>query len=165
VGERFDELGWPALEPWLPISPPEKHITQATRRRGTSSVVTMLPQGTGSGKPVPRIKGDRRAGLIRLEGGGASGELEVGVVALRAGVFVGRYPRCDLSYTDMEMPETVSRVHALFLLVDERVHVFDTGSTHGLSFHDFPVRGLALPEHQPSVLDIKGYATLSWFPA
>ena len=62
------------------------------------------------------------------------------------------------------MPDVVSRVHALLISVDERVHVFDVGSTNGLTYQGFVVRGMALPDHQPSTLELADDVRLTWWP-
>jgi pSer/pThr/pTyr-binding forkhead associated (FHA) protein len=87
------------------------------------------------------------------------------MTALRTGVLVGRYGRCDLSLQSVDMPDVISRVHALFISLEERAYIFDVGSTNGLAFQSFAVRSLALPEHQPSTFDISDEVRLTWWPS
>ena len=63
-----------------------------------------------------------------------------------------------------EVPSSVSRVHALFISLYDRVHIFDVGSTNGLTYKDFPVRFLALPDNQPSRFRLTRQANITWWP-
>jgi hypothetical protein len=68
-------------------------------------------------------------GTLDVEQPGRTGVLSVGRAALRDGVLLGRYERCDfLGVVD----PTVSRVHALLLESAGRVMLIDLASTHGL---------------------------------
>ena len=88
----------------------------------------------------------------------------VDAVSLRGGVLVGRYDRCDLSESQVPMPQVISRVHALFITLGDKVHIFDTGSTNGLAFESFPVRHLALPEQYPSTFEVMEDVEMTWIP-
>ena len=69
------------------------------------------------------------AGMLELVGATRSGRLTIGERALRDGVLIGRYARCD----GAEMLEdlSMSRVHALLLLADDALLAIDTCSRNG----------------------------------
>jgi hypothetical protein len=92
-------------------------------------------------KIVMRTAGPRDAGMQlvtdrdlvgRLEVRGSRGvaTIDIGDRALREGVLIGRYARCDGMMLAGE--SSVSRVHALLLLVEDRLLAIDIASTNGM---------------------------------
>jgi len=160
----FEAITWPGPVPWIPEHSVERRLAELSRKPGSSSVVSVVVGGTGAGKPVIRRRGGKRAGRLKLEFGGRSFEHQVDSYALRAGVLVGRYDRCDLSPITVEMPDVVSRVHALLISMEERTHIFDTGSTNGLTYEGFPVRGMALPVTHPATFELADDVIMTWWP-
>ena len=160
----FDAIEWPRPVPWIPEHSVERRLAELSRKPGSSSVVSVVVGGTGAGKPVIRRRGGRRAGRLKLEFGDQSYEHPVDTYALRAGVLVGRYDRCDLSPITVAMPDVVSRVHLLLVSIEERTHIFDTGSTNGLTYEGFPVRGMALPDSQPATFELADDVSMTWWP-
>ncbi|MBW2276895.1 MAG: FHA domain-containing protein [Deltaproteobacteria bacterium] len=160
----FDAINWPQPVPWIPAHSVEQRLAELSREPGSSSVVSVVIGGTGAGKPVIRRRGGRRAGRLKLEFDGQSYEHPVDTYALRAGVLVGRYDRCDLSPITVAMPDVVSRVHLLLVSIEERTHIFDTGSTNGLTYEGFPVRGMALPDSHPAVFELADDVKMTWWP-
>jgi hypothetical protein len=160
----FDAINWPEPVPWIPEHSVERRLAELSRKPGSSSVVSVVVGGTGAGKPVIRRRGGKRAGRLKLEFHGQSYEHHVDTYALRAGVLIGRYDRCDLSPITVEMPDVVSRVHALLISMEERVHIFDTGSTNGLTYEGFPVRGMALPDSHPATFELADDVSMTWWP-
>ncbi len=69
------------------------------------------------------------AGTLDVEQPGHSSIIAFGARALRDGVFLGRYERCELLG---ELDDSVSRVHALLVKVGDRLMLVDLASTHGL---------------------------------
>lgn len=57
--------------------------------------------------------------------------IPVGAVALRRGILLGRYSRCD--QRELFSDNRISRVHALILELDGTPWIFDVGSTNGTS--------------------------------
>jgi hypothetical protein len=164
VGD-FATVAWAESLPWIPDEPAEQRLSEVSGVARAPSAVSAIVRGTGIGRPAVRRMGGKRAGLLKLEMGGNAFEFPVDLPALRAGVLVGRYDRCDLSEQVVRMPETVSRVHALLIALDERAHIFDVGSTNGLAHEGFPIRGLALAPHQPSNVMLAPEVRLTWWPA
>jgi hypothetical protein len=90
------------------------------------------------------MPGDR-LGTLRVSC--AAGEATVPLYdpQVRDGVLLGRYDRCDSSDLPFDLPETVSRVHALLLKEGNRLMVFDTASTFGVRLSkDQEVRSVSL---------------------
>jgi hypothetical protein len=73
----------------------------------------------------------------------------------RTGVVVGRGKEADVRLADA----SVSRRHAAFTVVDDRVHVEDLGSTNGLSVNDERVQTAALSDGDSVTL---GAATITY---
>jgi hypothetical protein len=161
----FKTLEWPVPVPWIPDRAPEARLREISEVTHCSSVVSVVQGRTGMGRPIIRRHGEKRVGMIRLEYDDTRHDHDVDATALRTGVLVGRYGRCDLSELSIKMPDVISRVHALFISMEERVHVFDVGSTNGLTYQSFPIRTLALPEHHPSIFDITEGVRLTWWPS
>jgi hypothetical protein len=84
------------------------------------------PRDTGAGF-VQRV-GDI-AGMLHIVGETRTGVLTIGNDALRDGILLGRYARCD-GAAMLEDP-LLSRVHALLVGIDDAVIVVDTASVNG----------------------------------
>lgn len=69
------------------------------------------------------------AGTLDLEQPGHTAVLPVGCAALREGVFLGRYARCDVLES---FDPTVSRVHAMMCELAGQLLLVDLASTHGV---------------------------------
>jgi hypothetical protein len=162
--QAFDAITWPEPVPWIPEQSVEQRLAELSRAPGSSSVVSVVVGGTGAGKPVIRRRGGKRAGRVKLEFGDKSYEHQVDTYALRAGVLIGRYDRCDLSPITVDMPDVISRVHVLLITAEDRTYIFDTGSTNGLTYEGFPVRQMALPATQPSTFELADDVRLTWWP-
>jgi hypothetical protein len=104
------------------------------------------------------------AGRFAVDLGGITSEIAVDEIALRTGVLFGRYPRCDINCSNAPMSELVSRVHALFLTVDDDVRVFDTGSTNGIGHGGRSADGLALDRGHDTRLSLGPDASITWRP-
>ena len=76
------------------------------------------------------------AGRLLVRGSWGHGVIEIGHQALREGVLIGRYARC--AGFGLCTDTSLSRVHALLLLVDDRLLVIDLASTNGTHKLDRP---------------------------
>jgi hypothetical protein len=137
-----DPTDWPASgsDAWSYM--PERVYFDELSRVPDASVARPLassnPQQT---KVVFRVPGPRDtamqlvtngdlAGRIAIEGPWGQGVIDVGAQALREGILLGRYARCDAH--GMCSDDSLSRVHALLLQVDERLMLIDIASTNGI---------------------------------
>jgi hypothetical protein len=157
----YDDIGWPTPARWIPDAPPERHITQVSEKTMTSTMVSMhraRVRHVGQALQGPRV------GRLLLDCEGQFSELEVDAVALRTGVLVGRYPRCDLSAANARMSLMVSRVHALFIAIDETVHILDAGSSNGLVHDGRLVTEMALLATRPSTFELGVDVLITWQP-
>jgi len=68
-------------------------------------------------------------GTLRFQGAAGHGSIAVGRHALRDGLLLGRYARCDGA--ELCRDHLVSRVHALLLLTEDRLIAIDTASSNG----------------------------------
>lgn len=112
------------------------------------SVVRPLPRDQG---PVPRVSstlsvtairgpmhtnqmlmeiGEERVCALHVRSDGRRQRLALGEGALKRGVLLGRYPRCDSE--GVLVSTEISRVHLLVLRVGEGIYGIDTASTHGV---------------------------------
>ncbi|MDX2086520.1 MAG: FHA domain-containing protein [Kofleriaceae bacterium] len=100
------------------------------RRDQTLVVRTMGPHDTSTA-----FSGDV-AGRLLIRGPHAQGAITISTRALRDGILLGRYARCDDAR--LATDPSLSRVHALLLHVDDRLLAIDIASTNGTRF---PGRG------------------------
>jgi hypothetical protein len=82
-----------------------------------------------AGRDVPVGK-DIDDGVLVVRGANGPVELPISGPALRDGVLLGRYERCDAACPDDE--KEVSRVNVLLLRVEDRLLAIDTASTNGV---------------------------------
>jgi hypothetical protein len=135
-GTSWPEAGaaaWAAL-------PPRAYVEELPRVPEASVVRAPAPIYFGGGTSVTRTAGPYTsevvmaprdvAGHLWLRGPGVERTIAIGHEVLRAGLLVGRYARCQHGRCDDD--RSLSRVHALVMLVDERIIVVDTGSTNAL---------------------------------
>lgn len=81
-------------------------------------------------------------GRLTLGSRGLAVTRDVGPAALKRGILVGRYSRCDVS--TQQDSETLSRVHALLLEDHGQVVLVDTASSNGIWVDNREVRVLRL---------------------
>jgi hypothetical protein len=140
-----DPSDWPqrADEAWDML--PERVYFDEMQHRPDGSVVNMPldvnsrrsmvyrthgPRDTGAGLVAPSASGPVDvAGTLEIMGETRFGALKIGDRALRDGVLVGRYARCD-GATLLE-DNSLSRVHALLLQIDDTLMLIDTASRNG----------------------------------
>jgi hypothetical protein len=90
------------------------------------------------------LGGDQR-GTLTVTTSQGQATVPVYDAQVRDGVLLGRYERCESSDLPLELPDTVSRVHALVLGQGDSLFVMDTASTFGvLTQADEEVPGLKL---------------------
>ena len=131
------------------------------RMQAQGTDVHSLPRPSGRGSETPynekrnlrhsvitRTSGPRDTGMGLIDSGDLAGTLEligpsqrdtirVGHDALRDGVLIGRYARCD-GARGLADDTSLSRVHALLIEIDGSVLVIDTASRNGTSECDCP---------------------------
>lgn len=78
---------------------------------------------------LPIAADDDVAGVLSVAGPKGKGKLAIGRRALEDGVLLGRYARCDGA--GLGGDPSLSRVHVLLLLVDDRLVAVDTASSYG----------------------------------
>jgi hypothetical protein len=85
------------------------------------------PRDTGTGEPLVD-RGDM-TGTLEVIGEARSGKMTIGDLALRDGVLLGRYARCDGAELLEDL--SMSRVHMLMLHADDALLAIDTCSRNG----------------------------------
>jgi hypothetical protein len=101
--------------------------------------------------------GEAVAGRLTLEDDERHEDLRVGVAAIARGVVLGRYQRC--TGATMLGDGKVSRVHAVLIEVDGKVHLIDAGSTNGTFAGERAVRCEPVVEAQTYLL---GSTRMTW---
>lgn len=109
-------------------SAPEGTVTNLPRKADTRRSMIYRTQGPRDTGMRLTESGDT-AGWLTVIGETRTGVLSIGDRALRDGVMLGRYARCDGAAL-LEDP-SLSRVHAMLLAVDDRLLVIDTASRNG----------------------------------
>jgi hypothetical protein len=135
-----DATDWPAsaTDAWAYL--PERVYFDELDRMPEGSVVrepvasrsrvTLVRRVAGPRDSVVRlVDGGDVAGHLFVRGPSGQGSIAVGHQALRDGVLLGRYARCDAQRLCDD--PALSRVHALVLLVDDRLLAIDVASTNG----------------------------------
>jgi hypothetical protein len=121
---------------------------------------------------IMRTTGPRDTGMKLVEGGDAAGTLEVigrhhrgtitvGSDALREGVLLGRYARCDAAGI-IDDP-SLSRVHVLLLQTDDALLAIDTASRNGTSIAGEPHARVIQVEDRELALGRSTRARWTWF--
>jgi hypothetical protein len=118
----FDEL---ANVPESSIPRMKAHTFQNANTHVSMIMRTAGPRDTGDSLVLP----GSGIGTLELIGRHHRGTLTLGQAALRDGVLVGRYARCDGAGL-LDDP-SLSRVHALLLDVEDAFLVIDTASRNG----------------------------------
>jgi hypothetical protein len=136
----------PQLE-LVELPEPEATFTSVSYRRGPREANGQLVQ-----------RGEFPLGLLRIQGTRGAANLSLGLSALREGVLVGRYPRCD---TAGLFDERVSRVHALILEVDGAVCAIDCASTNHIQVKGERQRVVRL---ESGITMQMGHARVDWVP-
>ena len=136
-----DLTDWPAsgAEAW--VHQPERVYFDELMHAalGTSTRIPRLPRADAGRTHVTAIRGPREtsaslvtdgdlAGTLELAGPSSHETISVGHAALRDGVLIGRYSRCDSPCVDDHL---VSRVHALLIHGGNQLLVVDTASSNG----------------------------------
>ena len=118
----FDEL---AIAPGGSL--PALRLPQSATRQSVI-IRTMGPRDTNHG--IARAGAtDDVAGTLEITGPHRSATFPIGQVALRDGVLIGRYDRCDAASAIDDA--SMSRVHALLVHEDDRLLAIDTSSCNG----------------------------------
>lgn len=99
------------------------------------------------------------AGRLSVQSESGARGAAFGASALRRGVLVGRAARCDL----VVPVGTVSRIHAVFLQLEDGLWVMDAGSTNGLWRGDEEVKIARVVEGQP--LELGSGPVVTWHAA
>jgi hypothetical protein len=136
VGDPSD---WPtsAADAWSML--PERIYHDELVRVPDASVVrprveldrhqTLITRIAGPREIGMSLAADVMAGRMTVERSSGSVTVNVGTQALRDGVLLGRYERCD--GLGVALDDSVSRVHLLLVLVGDRLLAIDIASTNG----------------------------------
>lgn len=165
-----DPTDWPtsATDAWAQL--PERvyhdellHVADASAVKPrvasdrSNTVVTRIPGPRDLGAPL----GDREdiTGELTLEGPVSRRTVGIGDRALRHGVLIGRYARCDMGRSDED--DSLSRVHALLLHVDDSLLLIDTASTNGTRPAG-RADARVIPVSEAAVIELGHATTLRW---
>lgn len=143
-------------EPRAPRSPP---VRRPSARVGETSV--SFVNGPEEPGPEPAmVPGEVVEGHLVITNGGIEQRLSVGARALERGIILGRYSRC--SGDTSVMTDLVSRVHAIVIFVDGRIHIIDAGSTNGIVVGEADVKCAPI---EPRATYSLGAMRVKWHPA
>lgn len=167
---------WQRMRRWLSRRPPtqrparrparEKHQTAGSHQRAITQVLT-LP-GPVRAQERHLADGEEALGTLRIRTDEGARYLLLGRAALRRGILLGRYERCDVDGSDLLTSDTISRVHLLIVDVDGRLYAIDTASTNGTRVRGAKRNARILPVASDVDLSLglgSGQAHLRWCPA
>lgn len=137
-----DPTDWPgsASDAWECM--PERMYHDELARVPDASVVrelaapnTQIVKRTAGPRDTGMLVADRDlAGRLVVRGPSRHTAIDIGHQSLRDGVLIGRYERCNTF--GVSDGTSLSRVHALLLLVEDRLLVIDVASTNGTRIVD-----------------------------
>jgi len=125
---------WQSLPPrtYEPEAVASRRVTPEGYRRdpNVTAVQVLGPpqfaQRTESGEASTAV------GRLAVSSKRGDAEFVIGAEALRAGVLLGRYQRCDNADLPVLADHRVSRVHMLLLSIGDTLYGIDTASTNGV---------------------------------
>ena len=168
LGEPSD---WPpsAEDAWAML--PERTYVDALEGGATGTAGLKLPRTDARATFITRTHGPRDTSM-RLAQGSTAGTLElhsperqlvltIGDHALRDGVLLGRYERCDATAAVGD-DTSLSRVHALLIQAGDRLLMVDTASSNGTFDRGERVRLVQLAHDTEVRLGKKTHARWRW---
>lgn len=144
----FDEMQWR----------PEGSVTAMpldVNTRRSMIYRTHGPRETGQGM----IERGDTAGTLEIIGETRYGGLKIGDQALRDGILLGRYARCDGAALLEDM--SMSRVHALLLQIQDSLMVIDTASRNGTFLPGQPAARV-IPITGESEINLGKHTRIRW---
>jgi hypothetical protein len=136
----FDELA----------RPPDGSFTHMPRivkaHRRSMLVRTVGPHDTSRSFATGQrlVSNGVAAGTLEMTGPHNGGEIEIGHDELRDGVLLGRYDRC--ASAPLADDQSMSRVHALMIQIEDRLLMVDTASINGTRL---------IGEHRSRVIELR----------
>jgi hypothetical protein len=158
-----DPTDWPpdASDAWEML-PERVYLAEDDRLEVKRSMLrrSLLLPSPGPRDTMMQLAESSVAGLLEWIGMRRHrGSITVGEVALRDGILLGRYVRCDSS--GMVDDPSLSRVHLLLLEIDGTLLAIDTASAHGIRLAHAPAeRVIAIPDR--AELWLGGSTRLAW---
>jgi hypothetical protein len=158
--DAWDQLPARSYHDELVRVPDASVVAVARPRPAHRRLATVITRITGPRElGMPLAPDGEVAGRLWLSGPAGTCTREVGPRALRDGVLLGRYDRCDA--TGFALDESVSRVHALLLQVDERLLLIDVASTNGTRVAGAPDVRILEVEHD-TVIELGHSLVVRW---
>lgn len=121
---------------------------------------------------ITAVRGPARARIAAIDGGEAKvghfeltsrlghDVIDVGAEALRRGLLLGRYSRCDTAGARSLALERISRVHVLVIEIAGRVWMIDAASTNGIAVGGKTVRVHEVRDGER--VDLGGAGVVCW---
>ena len=134
-----------------PVPAPERVPGQTSVRMGQGPM--MVAQGLLGA-------GERPAGHLVVRGGGGVLRQPMGPAALKRGVLVGRYPRCEFGSMEASDDSKLSRVHLMVVDTGDGPVAVDTASTNGTMVDGRELRLCRLVDGEP--ITLAGAVELVW---
>jgi hypothetical protein len=133
-----DPTDWPdsAKDAWsfiparvfLEAHGPVDHVDSHASPKHTPSMITRLPRPRALDELL--AKDEPKVGELEIASGKERATLAIGEHALRDGVLIGRYDRCQVATARLD-DASLSRVHLLIVRAGAGLVAVDTGSTAG----------------------------------
>jgi hypothetical protein len=122
----------------------------------TNPWATLLPRSTCRLEPVEPSTSSALIGTLEVRARGARKGFRLDARELGRGVLIGRASRCSV----MVDVNSVSRVHAVVLSLDDQLFIIDSGSTNGLWLGDDEVK--IAPFAEGPVFMLGGEVSVRW---
>jgi len=152
------EAGWRAV--------PERDYNYdsgfSSRERCGGTMIHSLPGPVHAHKALVSDNEEPR-GQLAVNSPDGEITIVVGERALRKGILIGRYERCDTGRLPVLTDRHISRVHVLVIEIAGRLYAIDTASKNGLWLGETEVKVHPLAFHQKLTLG-RDCAGLEWLP-
>lgn len=131
----------------------------ALPRAAGASVITAV-RGPARARIAAVGDGEARCGRFELTSRLGNDVIDVGPDALRRGLLLGRYSRCDTGGAQSLALERISRVHVLVIEIAGRLWMIDAASTNGISHDGNGVRVHAIADGDE--VELGGVSVARW---
>ncbi|MBK9030161.1 MAG: hypothetical protein IPL61_02280 [Myxococcales bacterium] len=128
--------------------------------RGAHASVITAVRGPARARIDARDHDEPRLGTLELTSRLGHDMIDVGADAVRRGLLLGRYSRCDSAGAQSLALERISRVHVLMIEIEGRLWMIDAASTNGISFDGRSIRAHAID--CGAAIELGGVGTARW---
>ena len=160
----FDDMKWADVMPHDPDQEPEEQLNDHASREGRSTAISVVADINAVPPPGDTAAVTDTAGTVEMRSLGQTYRRLLSRHALRRGVLIGRYARCDINTANLPMAADISRIHALLISIDNQLHLVDAGSKNGVRTGAVYATEHAVADDTSTSFVLGGTLLLKWIP-